>query len=291
MNRNYLRRTCLLTSLLLSAYAFAGSNNAQENLPELTGPYLGQKTPGVEPIAFAPNIINTEKFEYGGVFTPDMNAFYVIKEEDSKQQFVEYKYENNQWQRSILSRRVGQPFISPDGNTLHLGKRYKSRTDNGWSEIKPLSPSFTDIRIMRLTASAQGTYVFDEVGNDGDGILRYSRLVGGKREQPKPLSKAINSGTWNAHPFIAPDESYILWDGRRKEGFGDSDIYISFRQPDGAWGAAINLGDKINTDAWEASATVTPDGKYLFFHREIAPGNIDIYWVDASVIETLRPTS
>ena len=55
-------------------------------------------------------------------------------------------------------------------------------------------------------------------------------------------------GEWKAHPFIAPDESYLIWDDEREGGYGDNDLYISFRQQDGSWGAAINLGDKINTE-------------------------------------------
>ncbi len=66
-------------------------------------------------------------------------------------------------------------------------------------------------------------------------------------------------------------------------------VFTAFRQQNGSWGVAINLGDKINTGASEAGATVTPDGKYLFFQRFISPGNLDIFWVDAQIIETLRP--
>ena len=101
-------------------------------------------------------------------------------------------------------------------------------------------------------------------------------------------SAAINTGTWLAHPFIAPDESYLLFDGRREGGYGDSDIYVSFRQADGSWGEAINLGETVNTARWEASATVTPDGKYLFFHRTVGEGDNDIFWMDAAIIERLR---
>ena len=179
--------------------------------------------------------------------------------------------------------------ISPDGKTMHLGKRYRVRTDDSWSELKSLGSPFEDIGIMRLTASLKGTYVFDEATRDGNGVIRYSRLIDGKRDEPRPFGKEINSGKWNAHPFIAPDESYIIWDGERDSGFGNSDIFISFRQRDGSWGAAINLGDKINTGAEEAGGYVTPDGKYLFFNRHVSPENADIYWVDAQIIETLRP--
>ncbi|MDT7831802.1 hypothetical protein RQM59_05385 [Flavobacteriaceae bacterium S356] len=262
-------------------------------------PYLGQKPPGLLPEVFAPGMVSTKGWEVSGVFTPDLKEFYFIREaatdkENFKQEFVLFQRKNNEWHESVISGRVGQPFISPDGTIMHLGKRYKERTETGeWSEIKKLSPSFQEIQIMRLTVSSKGTYVFDEAGMpDGDGIIRYSRLVDGKREEPKAFGKEINTGKFNAHPFIAPDESYILWDGRRASGYGNSDIYISFKQQDGSWGAAINLGDKINTSAWEAGARVTPDGKYLFFNRNMGSDNyenVDIFWVDAKVIENLRP--
>ena len=269
----------------------------------LENAYLGQKPPGTTPERFAPGIVAKLNWEYGGTFTPDMKEFYFLrevgeKEEDKKMEFVVFQYKDNQWEEAVISPRVGQPFITPDGKTMHLGRRYKERTQTGeWSEIKKLGAPFEEIRIMRLTASSKGTYVFDEVGMPGgNGIIRYSRLIDGKREAPKPFGKQINTGKMNAHPFIAPDESYILWDGRRESGFGNSDIYVSFKQPDGSWGEAINLGETINTEAWEAAASVTPDGKYLFFNRNVGKvkatdkyDNIDIFWVDARIIEKLRP--
>ncbi|WP_438423608.1 hypothetical protein [Aquimarina macrocephali] len=258
--------------------------------------YLGQKPPGLIPEPFAPGMVTTEGWEVSGVFTPDMKEFYFIRnnEETKKQELVVFEYQNNKWQESVVSPRVGTPFISPDGKTMHLGRRYKERTEaGGWSELKKLDPSFEEIEIMRLTASLKGTYVFDEIGMpDGDGVIRYSRLIDGKREEPRSFGKEINTGRMNAHPFIAPDESYLIWDGRRESGYGNSDIYISFRQQDGSWGEAINMGDKVNTKGWEAVACVTPDGKYLFFNRNMTPGNydnVDIFWIDAQIIEALRP--
>ncbi|NJB69927.1 hypothetical protein GGR42_000389 [Saonia flava] len=52
------------------------------------------------------------------------------------------------------------------------------------------------------------------------------------------------------------------------------------------------MGNNINTEAREAAASVTPDGKYLFFNRNMGTDNyenVDIFWVDAQVIENLRP--
>ena len=287
----------LAGALLLTACKIKIQKASDPDFLHLEGFYLGQKPPGLIPKAFAPGIVATENWECCGAFTPDMNEFYLIRNGGKYEgmTFVVYEYANDQWTEAVISHRVGQPFISPDGKTMHLGGRYKERTESGWSEIKNLGGQFDEIRIMRLSASSKGTYYFDEVGTDGDGSIRYSRLVDGVREEPKLASEEINSGTWLAHPFIAPDESYIIFDGKKAGGYGDSDLYISYRQQDGSWGEATNLGNKINTAAWEASATVTPDGKYLFFNRMISPGskdrlpNVDIYWVDAQIIESLKP--
>ena len=53
----------------------------------------------------------------------------------------------------------------------------------------------------------------------------------------------------------------------------NSDLYISFRQKDGSWGPAINMGDKVNSDKWEAYASVTSDGKYILFNRRMDDGS------------------
>ncbi len=140
-----------------------------------------------------------------------------------------------------------------------------------------------------MSSSLAGTYVFDEVGSpEGDGIIRFSQLLDGERQAPQAFGNQINSGTFNAHPFIAPDESYLIWDGRRQEGYGGSDIYISFKQEDGRWGDAINMGSDINTDGWDAAASVTPDGKFMLFHRLNEHGNANIFWVSATIIDRLR---
>ncbi len=265
----------------------------QDEFPVLEGPYLGQKPPGLTPEVFASDIVTTEYYEFNGVFTPDMKEFYLIRQggKYEKPTLVVFRQKNNQWHESVISPRAGTPFISPDGKTMHLGRSYKERIGTGWSEKKSLGSPFKDIPIMRLTASSKETYFFDEFKKDFTGSIRYSRLIDGKYEEPKLLSKKINTGK-SFHPFIAPDESYLIFDGKRAGGYGDSDIYISFKQQGGSWGDAINLGDKINTSAWEAAASVTPDGKYLFFNRNMGTGkyeNVDIFWVDAQIIETLRP--
>ncbi|MEP3371702.1 MAG: hypothetical protein ABJL43_12255 [Maribacter dokdonensis] len=295
-----IKLSVLLSVIFLSACKTENSNVKENDSLTIENPYLGQKPPGLTPIPFAPGLVSTEIYEYDGAFTPDMKAFYFIRrgEENKKSAFYEYKYNeiNGEWKKSeIASPWIGRPVIAPDGQTMHLGDKYLKRTESGWSELQNLEPptvSNDSMYIMRLSSSLNGTYYFDTYKeNDPAFPIRYSRLVNGKHEAPIALPKAINTGTFLSHPFIAPDESYLLFDAKREEGFGDSDIYISFKQKDGTWGNAINLGDKINTNAWEASASITPDGKYLFFSRNVGSENyenVDIFWVDAKVIFDLK---
>lgn len=293
--KNNIFRPLLLVLIIVFANACKTENKNQiaDDFSTVENLYLGQLPPKLVPEPFAPGLVTTDGWEYSGVFSPDMKEFYFLRKVDStnKQEFVVFKNEGDTWNETVISSRKGQPFISPDGKTMHLGRRYMERNDSGeWSEIKSLGTPFNDLPIMRLTASSQGTYFFDEFKEDLTGDIRFSRLVDGKHEEPKLLSENINTGK-SFHPFIAPDESFLIFDSTREGGYGDSDLYISFRQQNGSWGDAINLGDQINTAAWEASASVTPDGKYLFFNRNMGSEhyeNVDILWVSTKIIENLR---
>lgn len=285
-----MKKIIFLTGLFLSVLTLSDISYGRD-FPVIEGPFLGQKPPGLIAEVFAPGIVSTDAWELEGVFGPDMKEFYFTTDEGyEKNTVVGLKYENNQWEKFIEFARTGEVVISADGNRMHMAKGYRERTPDGWSEVKSLGPMFDrdDWGIMRLSASKQGTYVFDDYKNND--VIRISRIVDGKRQEPIKLGPIVNSGGFTAHPYIAHDESYLIWDSKRAEGFGDSDLYISFRQKDGTWGSAINMGDKVNTDEWEAYATVTPDEKYITFNRRIDGDNIDIYWVDAKIIEDLRPS-
>ncbi|PKG86220.1 hypothetical protein CXF85_00440 [Colwellia sp. 75C3] len=287
-----MKRSYIFITLLLSILTMGSKSYSQDDFSILKGPYMGQKPPGMVAEPFAPGIISKEGWQIGGMFAPGMKEFYFTTNR-KKNTVIGFRQQNNSWKKYIEFPRRGQIAFSPDGKRMHMAKGYKDRIDDGWSERKSLGPMFDrkDWHIMRLSASAKGTYVFDEATKDGNGVLRYSQRVDGKREAPKPLSKAINTGKWNAHPFIAPDDSYLIWDSEREEGYGGNDLYISYRQKNGAWGAAINMGDKVNSDKEDFGANVTPDGKYIFFNRNVGDGNTDIFWVDTQVIENLRPKS
>ena len=276
-----------------SAESKVTSAQHKSNYTKLTGAYLGEQPPGLTPKTFAPGIVSTSGWEYGVVFAPNMKEMYwvneVVVDDKADQQMVVYEQQDDVWQKRVVSSRVGTPTLSPDNKLMFFGRGYKERTQTGWSEMKRLGQAFEQFRIMRVTSSFNGTLAFDEATKDGDGQLRYAPLVNGQWLAPKLFPKHINTGTWNAHPFIAPDESYVIWDGQRGRDARNADLFISFKEPDGSWGKAIKFDDNINTASSEFAAQVSPDGKYLFFNRNIGKDNVDTFWVDAQVIEQLKP--
>lgn len=276
----------LVLALFLNGCKTKKEKENQKDSRIIESLYLGEKPPGLTPKIFAPNMFSKVHRDVSAFLSSDLKEFYFTRRNANTKKWtlMVYKYINKKWQQSVVGPRIWRPIFAPDGKTMHLGNKYMERTSNGWSDVKSLGPMFDreDWGIMRLSSSRQGTYVFDDYKNND--VIRISRIKNGKRQEPTLLNKNINSGKWTAHPFIAPDESYLIFDSERDHGFGDTDLYICFKQKDGSWGTAINMGSKVNTSSAERGGYVSPDGKYFFFNSKSA-----IHWVDAKIIETLRP--
>ncbi|WP_299156844.1 hypothetical protein [uncultured Tenacibaculum sp.] len=292
-----MKTNSFIISLIFSVLFLSSCNTSKQNdFPSIKDRYFEQKLPDLIPEVFAPSIVSVEEFQSGISFSPNMKEIYFVRRggKYEKRTNLVIQFENNEWKKESVTN-IRYPSFSPDGDTIFKGNKYRKRTKLGWSEPKSIGDQFKDIPIMRLSTSSIGTRYFDEATEKG--TIRFSRLIDGKYEEPQIASKEINTGKWVAHPYIAPDESYLMWDAERNGGYGDSDLYISFRQKDGSWGAAINMGNKINTVHQENGAQVTPDGKYLFFWRGYEKFREDgsaywvgnPYWLDVQIIENLRP--
>ncbi len=280
----------LVLAMVLEACNSLKQKVSDPDFPRSDHPFLAQKPPGVIPEVFASRVVSTELSEPGTAFSPDKESFYFRKYDEAFENdvLIVIQYEDNRWVETFVVPSGVE--ISPDGKVIHIGNEYRERTPSGWSEVKSLGAPYSDIPIMRLTTSSKGTYFFDTSPiydtTAAMGSIRYSRLMKGIREKPRTWEIEM-APIKKTHPFIAPDESYLIFDSRRENG--NLDIYISYRQKDGSWGAAMNLGDKVNTDLPDAYGSVTSDGKYFFFTRFSGDGKKDLMWVDAGFIEALRP--
>ena len=298
---------CLLFILALSPTACA----AQEEGPPPTGPYLGQEPPGLTPVVFAPGLVSTEQNELNAAFSPDGTEIYFSVSQAGQNTIVAIKLENGRWTGRSVVAFSGEysdvdPFVSADGERLYYSSKrpmnvsgeakdsdiwYVERKENDeWSEpinLGAMNSQGTDDYYTSI--SSDGTLYFSRFEARGEGGDLYrSRLLDGAYGEPELLSAPLSTGSSEHDPFIAPDGSFLIFTSNRPGGYGQGDLYISFRNSDGTWSEPRNMGDNINSPGYDFCAMMSPDGEHLFFTRTI-DRNGDIYWVDAAVIEALRP--
>ena len=273
---------------------------------DISWKYFGQTPPGKSAEVFAPNIIN-HLAHSSPSFSPNGREIYwsTVSENNETRKIFYVKFENNIWSKPKVATFSGnyhddQPFISYDGQKLYFAsKRPKikngnqendiwisDKTDQGWGEPKTINNL---IGFWTPTVSRNGTIYFLEIIEDTRVICR-AELKNIDYSEIECLNEHINKkGALNWCPFIAPDESYLIFSSNREGGFGSGDLYISFRDENGKWQEAINMGGSINTDEQERFPGVSPDGKYLFFTRwHSAPNNHDLFWINARIINDLR---
>jgi Tol biopolymer transport system component len=304
-----------LLFIILSLFHFIGLlAEAKKGWPVLKGPYLGQKPPGITPAVFAPGIISTEATEFANTFSPDGKEFYFTRvNQNRKMPVIMFTgMVNNLWQKPRIASFSGKyhdvdPMFSADNNSLYFsssrplngqGARKKDydnwhvmRTATGWSEPRNLGSMVNSTRdefYPSFTKNGTLYFISFQNGGYGKGDFYRSELSNGKFSQPENLGSNINTQYREGDGFIAPDESYFLFSAFIPGNTGSGDLYISFRKKNGLWTRARNLGEKLNSKGNEFTPVITPDGKYLFFASDRS-GNDEIYWVDATVIDDIKP--
>ncbi|WP_299437595.1 hypothetical protein [uncultured Aquimarina sp.] len=278
---------------------------AQNNEKSLL--YLNQKPPGLQPEVFAPNIISKpSESEFGSVFSKDGKEFFYGVDINGKSEIRYTRLEKDSWTAPkviVSDSKYGfnDPFLSPDEYRLYYisdmplngkgnGKDhdiwYSEKKPYGWS--KPINAGAninSDRDEYYMSFTDNGTMYFSSNSNSENNNfdIYASKKVNSKFQKPEKLSDGINTKSYEADVFVAPDESYVIFCARRKEGLGRGDLYISFKNEDGSWTKSKNMGAPINTKGHELCPFVTKDGKYFLY-----TSNQDIYWVEASIINQYR---
>jgi outer membrane protein OmpA-like peptidoglycan-associated protein/tetratricopeptide (TPR) repeat protein len=126
------------------------------------------------------------------------------------------------------------------------------------------------------TISSNGKYMFITACNRDDGMggcdIYFSKNLDGKWSKPVNLGPPLNSEHWDAHPSISPDGKTLYFSSDRPEGKGKTDIWYCNILKGGKFSAAVNMGDKINTENGEVFPFIHTDNKTLYFTSNGHPG-------------------
>jgi hypothetical protein len=328
------------TKTILCALVCLGSAIGVDAETDASWAYLGQTPPGSTPQLFAPGVVNVGMHSRDVAMTPDGCEIYfcVILGQYKLSNIVGCRFENGRWSAPQVVPGLDQPgvhyiepHISADGQKFFFasnrpvpGKVFSERDEdiwvmerqgNGWGEPRNLgAPVNTPGGEFFPTTTTDGTLYYTGPDTDGKGeaIFR-SRWVDGRYASPEKLPPQINAGKARYNAYFSSDGRLAIvpiWG--RPDSLGGCDYYVVFHNADDSWSEPINLGAAINTASDEHSASLSADGKYLFFmsarmpalesmparltysyierlHCSSPNGNPAIYWVDASFIEKLRP--
>ena len=305
MHRNMCAEIMILTFgliVLLTGNALSENND----FPVLKGPYIGQEFPGTTPEIFAPGVISTPAHEFSCCFSPDGTEFYFTRNvaELNEKVIMVTRLRDGVWTAPAVVPFVEnqlsfEPLITPDNKRLYFmsGKPipgqpgppmnvlFVEREGDGWSTAKNPGAPFNPAKAMFVSSTLDGiVYTTDISRGPGRESIAVSKPVDGKYKELKRLSAPINAETQSMYPYIAPDESYIIYISRKPSAKINNVLTISYRKPDGSWHEpqAVDIGMNAGLPF------VSPDGIFLFFTGG-GQGKSDIYWVSAAFIEELRP--
>lgn len=306
-----------ITIMLLFGFCLTGmqAQNTKE-FPVLKGDYLGQPLPGDIPVVFAPGIVSTDTtIEHGSpTFSPDGNEVFWqsnYRQSGKETQIfgMTMKRVGKLWSAPKISKYNSGPVFSPDGNRLYYlpfgeengeknGPHFVEKDGDHWSQpvCMNLIKHFPELKYAyNYSVTRDGTFYFlsyaEGLGSMNDFGIYRMEFNNGEYSKPELLPASINigEGLLNWTPFIAPDESFLLFSSNRRSPKTDmGDIYISFRDSEENWTNPVLLGNQINSDRQERFPSLSPDGKYLFFTRWVVRGNEDVMWVSAKIIDDLK---
>jgi hypothetical protein len=324
-----------MRKLLLSLVSMALA--AQAGFPVLRGPYLGQKLPGPVPELFAPGIVAAGLPTRDLAMAADGSELYftVMLPGFQLSAICSTHIVNGAWTPPEVAPfardgrwRTLEPCLSPDGARFFFvtdrpadpkdtkpgpfGIWMMDRKGKGWSEPIRLPACVNgDGDSFFPSLTWDGTlYFLREKGRERT-ILR-AHLAAGTYKESEILPPPLNQAPVQANPFVDPRERFLIIPmAGRPDSLGGADYYISFRKDDGGWTEPKNLGVPISSeDGQEYSASLSPDGRFLFFMSGRIPsgikpgtltfealqafrtrpcnGNPSIWWVDASFLAGLR---
>ncbi len=262
---------------------------------------------GIGNITNLGDAINTEKNDYFPFLTNDESVLLFTRMiTKNNEDFYVSTNENGNWTKGV---RVGDGFNTDENEGMCTCTRDNIRLyftacqrDNvdGTCDIQQAILKMDDsLRIDKIekidgtlntrfwesqaSISCDGKMMFFSSSRPGgygktDIYVSYIQKDGSWGEA-KNVGANINTDDYEESPFITNDGKTLFFSSTGLLGMGEQDIYMSRLQPDGTWGKAFNLGNKVNTSYRELGFFLTADGRTGYFasDRPSGKGGLDIY--------------
>ena len=154
---------------------------------------------------------------------------------------------------------------------------FSTFTANGFTAAKPLSDTLNFANkkgAPSLSSDLNSLYYAAEYNDIGYGrydIYKVSKIDSGW-SAPLNLGRNINSDFWESAPSISPDGQALFFSSNKPGGMGGIDIYVSYKNKNGVWSKAFNLGPNINTTGDDQTPFIHADNRTLYFASNGWPG-------------------
>jgi outer membrane protein OmpA-like peptidoglycan-associated protein len=211
-------------------------------------------------VELLPSPINTEHFDFAPLLDSGESTLIFTSARDTSKR--DERNHNQLFESVMLSEKIG----------------------GEWTEPKNLDQNINhEAHDAATYLSPDGQTLVLYYGDSRD--LFVSKYSGGYKSQhlegwskPEPMPAPINMISWESSGCFSPDGQFFFFASDRNEGYGDLDIYMCRKLPDGRWDRPTNLGPQVNTPANEDAPFMHADGT-LYFGSEGHPGlgNYDIF--------------
>lgn len=199
----------------------------------------------------------------GNLNTPDLEGAQIISQDGTELVFAA-----NNRPDGFGGFDLYISYLTPQGwsEAINLGSTINSPY---WDSQPCLSP---DKRDLYFASRRPG-------GFGGTDLYVSHKQANGKWGEPENMGPTINTAGEEQSPFIHADNQTFYFSSNGLPGYGDEDIFVMRKGPNGSWSKPQNLGYPINTINQEGTLFVDADGKTAYYasDRSDSKGGLDIY--------------
>jgi hypothetical protein len=251
MNIASLRKTLEIYSLLAILFVCILSNGdaVAQKAASSGHPYASDK-PLTEAVMFAPGVVSTFEHEDSPGFSRDGRTVYWEYGNPVLSTIVYSDFKNGKWKKPQIASFSGQypdrdPFETVDGKRLYFCSRRPAPGDAN-----------------------------REVRKDWD-VWFVEKTASGAWGEPHRLPQPVNTEHNELYPTLTASGRLYVGSDRTN----DWELYRTDATANG-FGELTNLGENINSKAWDFNPSISPDERFLLFSSQrlnVGPGSVNIY--------------